>query len=143
MSLSINIRHYQPQDKLALSQLFLQTRIESWSWLDASQWTLQDFEASTQDELILVAEYGQQYLGFAAVFLPDNFLHHLFVAPQFQNLGVGSALLIAAEKHFTTTGNLKCLSENHAAQRFYIKHAWQVVDSGKCAEGDYVLMAKG
>lgn len=57
-------------------------------------------------------------MGFASIYLQDNFLHHLFVAPSVQNQGVGSTLLASAEKLFNDTGYLKCLSENKTALAF-------------------------
>lgn len=62
----MKIRYFQPQDMLPLSELFLESRKKSWSWLDSSKWQLGDFEVSTQNEIVLVAENNQQYLGFAS-----------------------------------------------------------------------------
>ncbi|MDG3556758.1 GNAT family N-acetyltransferase [Acinetobacter bereziniae] len=138
----MKIRYFQPQDMLPLSELFLESRKKSWSWLDSSKWQLGDFEVSTQNEIVLVAENNQQYLGFASIYLQDNFLHHLFVAPSVQNQGVGSTLLASAEKLFNDTGYLKCLSENKTALAFYKHHAWKAVSTGESGDGAYVLMSK-
>ena len=66
----------------------------------------------------------------------------MFIAPDFQNQGIGSALLQAAENIFTGTAYLKCLSENQPALSFYLRHRWKVVSTGRSGEGDYVLMSK-
>jgi len=73
----VKIRNFTHTDILGLSEVFLHTRQQSWSWLDSSKWSLEDFEKFTQDEVILVAEQDQQHLGFASIYEQDNFLHHL------------------------------------------------------------------
>ena len=138
----MKIRPFQEQDKTALAELFLTSRTESWHWLDSSKWKFDDFEAFTQKELILVAKTDQQYLGFASIYLQENFLHNLFVAPNIQNQGVGRALLLASEQLFTDTGYLKCLTENHHALGFYQKYNWKIIDRGHSEDGDYYLMSK-
>lgn len=138
----MKIQYFQPQDMLPLSKLFLESRKKSWTWLDSSKWQLADFEAYTQNEIVLVAENSQQYLGFASIYLQDNFLHHLFVAPSLQNQGVGSTLLASAEQLFTDTGYLKCLTMNKTALAFYKNHDWKIVSTGESDEGAYVLMSK-
>ncbi|MBJ9951571.1 GNAT family N-acetyltransferase [Acinetobacter baumannii] len=138
----MNIRYFRQKDREPLSQLFLQTRKTSWLWIDSSKWQLSDFEKYTQHEIILVAVNGQQYLGFASIYLDDNFLHHLFVAPDVQKKGVGSALLASAEQLFTGTGYLKCLLENKQALNFYQRHDWTVIGTGNSEEGTYLLMSK-
>ena len=138
----MKIRAFEEKDLLSLSQLFLLTKIESWWWLESAKWQLSDFEKLTQGEIILVAENNEQYLGFASIYLQENFLHHLFITPNFQSQGVGSALLQASERLFTGTGYLKCLSNNKHALSFYLRHDWKVINTGESEDGDYVLMSK-
>ena len=57
-------------------------------------------------------------LAFASVWTNDNFLHNLFVDPQYQRLGVGHLLLEQVQKTFTSTGALKCLVKNERAIAF-------------------------
>jgi len=138
----MHIRSFQNHDRAPLSELFLNTRKLSWPWLDSSKWELSDFEKYTENEMILVAEKDQEYLGFASIFLQENFLHHLFIAPNAQNQGVGTALLHAAEQLFTGTGYLKCLSENKQALSFYLGYGWEAISTGESEEGGYILMSK-
>ncbi len=138
----MKIRQFKQHDKIPLAELFLESRVKSWHWLDPSKWSLEDFEKFTQDEVIFVAEQDQQYLGFASIYLQDNFLHHLFVAPNVQNQGVGAALLHSAEQLFTGAGYLKCLTENHQALNFYQKYHWKIIEIGHSEDGDYYLMSK-
>jgi GNAT superfamily N-acetyltransferase len=43
--------------------------------------------------VIWVAAQNGHRLGFASVWTNDNFLHNLFVDPQYQSMGVGHELL--------------------------------------------------
>jgi len=81
-------------------------------------------------------------MGFVSIYLPENFIHHLFIAPQYQNLGVGTALLKHAEDIITATAYLKCLTANKAAIDFYQRHAWKINHAGHSEDGDYYLMSK-
>lgn len=134
------IRPYTEADLPSLRALFLASRRHSWTWLDDSDWRLEDFDRVTRGETILVAEEAGQCVGFAALLECENFLHSLFVDPDWQGSGAGSALLQAVQRTFTATGALKCLAENLQAQSFYKKHGWRVVAQGEGDEGDYLLM---
>ncbi|MBK0002083.1 GNAT family N-acetyltransferase [Erwinia sp. S43] len=134
------IRPYTEADRPFLRTLFLAARRHSWTWLDDSDWRLEDFDHATLGERILVAELDGHRVGFAAVLEQDNFLHSLFVDPEWQGSGAGSALLQAVQRSFTSTGALKCLAENLQAQSFYKKHGWRTVAQGESEQGEYLLM---
>ncbi|WP_114193337.1 GNAT family N-acetyltransferase [Edaphovirga cremea] len=134
------VRKYTESDRPFLRTLFLASRKAMWTWLDAREWRLEDFDRVTRGETVLVAESAGKILGFASIFTQENFLHSLFVDPDAQGQGVGSALLRATEATFTSTGSLKCLSRNQHALAFYKKHGWEVVTEDQGVEGDYCLM---
>lgn len=134
------IRPWQENDRPFLRTLFLHSRRANWTWLDGSDWQLEDFDAVTRDETIWVAEEDGHRLGFAAVYVNDNFLHSLFVDPDAQGKGVGSALLKKVQSEFTSTGSLKCLVQNHHALAFYQHHGWHVEAEGTSSDGNYLLM---
>ncbi|AMO48111.1 Acetyltransferase, GNAT family [Enterobacter sp. FY-07] len=136
----MNIRRWQESDRPFLRTLYLRARKSSWTWLDSSAWQLEDFDAVTLGEAIWVAEEDGHRMGFASVYENDNFLHNLFVDPDFQGRGVGSALLKHAQSTFTHTGALKCLSLNEGALKFYQRHGWHVEAQGVSPQGDYLLM---
>ncbi len=106
----------------------------------AAAWRLEDFDAATADEQLWVAECDGQPVGFAAVWTADNFLHHLFVDPDWQGKHIGSALLAQVERTFTASGTLKCLMENKNALRFYQRHGWTIEAQGASPKGRYWLM---
>ncbi len=88
---NLHVRPGEPADSPALRQIFLRARSLSWTWLPAAAWRLEDFDAATADEQLWVAECDGQPVGFAAVWTADNFLHHLFVDPDWQGKHIGSA----------------------------------------------------
>jgi len=134
------IRDWQAADNLVLRPLFLEARREAWPWLDGSLWQASDFDRVTADEQIWVAEKDGVVLGFASVWIADNFLHNLFVSPASQGLGVGKALLTHVQQAFSSTGSLKCLVKNCHAVNFYTRNGWQIASHHHGAEGDYYLM---
>ncbi|MCS3430631.1 GNAT family N-acetyltransferase [Klebsiella sp. BIGb0407] len=136
----MKIRKFTESDRPFLQEIYLQARRKTWSWLDANQWKLEDFDNVTQDESIWVAELAGKQVGFASVWTPDNFLHHLFVSPEAQGHGVGSALLQYVQCQFTDTGSLKCLLDNRHALIFYQRHGWHVEAQGESPDGRYCLM---
>lgn len=137
---TILIRPWQESDRPFLRTLFLHARREAWAWLDSSAWQLEDFDAATLDEEIWVAEQDGHRLGFASVSTNDNFLHNLFVDPNYQSLGVGHVLLEHVQKTFTSTGSLKCLVKNERAVAFYQRHGWHIEATGDSPDGEYYLM---
>ncbi len=136
----IAIRAFNEADRPFLRTLFLAARKASWHWLDGKEWQLEDFDRVTLGERILVAEEAGHRKGFAALLPADNFLHSLFVDPACQGQGVGSTLLEAAQKGFTSTGALKCLKVNRRALAFYQHHGWKRVGSGEGEQGEYLLL---
>lgn len=134
------IRPAADTDRPLLRTLFLNTRRVNWTWLAGKNWRLEDFDAVTLDEQIWVAEIDGQLAGFASVWTRENFLHNLFVSPDWQRHGVGSALLKKVQSALTDTGSLKCLVQNDHALRFYLRHGWQTTARGMSPDGEYWLM---
>jgi GNAT superfamily N-acetyltransferase len=136
----MNIRPGTPSDRPFLRTLFLHSRKHSWPWADSTGWALEDYDTATRNEQVWVAEIDGHRAGFASVWESDNFLHNLFVDPQWQGHGVGSALLRHVQTTFTGTGSLKCLVQNEQALAFYQHHGWHTEARGISPEGDYWLM---
>lgn len=134
------IRPAIPSDRPFLRTLYLHSRKSSWPWADSSDWQLEDFDAATLDEQVWVADIDGHRVGFASVWENDNFLHNLFVSPDWQGQGVGSALLMHVQSTFTSTGSLKCLVQNEPALHFYHRHGWHTEARGASPDGDYWLL---
>ncbi|MBB1201547.1 N-acetyltransferase [Enterobacteriaceae bacterium 89] len=134
------IRPATESDRPFLRTLFLRARKLSWSWANEEHFQLEDYDSATLDEQVWVAETDGHRVGFASVWETDNFLHNLFVDPDWQGQGVGAALLKHAQTTFTGTGALKCLVQNEKALRFYQQHGWHTESRGQSPDGDYWLM---
>ena len=137
------IRSFEEHDRLPLRDLYLQTRLHAWTWLDSSAWRPEDFDSVTKDEQIWVAEDEGELLGFASVWVVDDFLHSLYVAPAHQGKRVGKALLEKVQAEFVAHGTLKCLVKNVSAFEFYQRHGWLVESRGDSEDGEYYLMGFG
>ena len=137
---SLIIRPYCEADRPFLRTLYLSSRRSNWHWLASDDWQLEDFDPLILGEQVLVAMADQQRAGFTAWSPVNNFLHSLFVSPDYQGNGVGSALLQQIQQQFTATGSLKCMAKNHAAHQFYLQHGWLDIARGEAEEGPYILM---
>ena len=73
----VQITESRDKDLDALRNLFLRTRLTTFSWVDTSQFTLSDFEQETEGEYILVALDDELLVGFVSIWVADNFVHHL------------------------------------------------------------------
>lgn len=79
----VNIRAATERDYPDLRIIYLESRRRTFHWAETEKMTLDDFDRDTVDEYILLAEEDNHILGFASLYLPDNFIHNLFVTPIF------------------------------------------------------------
>ena len=75
-----------------LRRIYLEARRATFQWLDTSTFAACDFDRDTAGESILVL-CDQEVVGFSSVWLPDRFLHHLYLDPGLKRNGYGSELL--------------------------------------------------
>ena len=137
--LTITISEATLQDYPTLREIFLTTRMETFSWVKDAAYQLEDFDKETEGEHILVAHADGEVAGFISVWLPDNFIHHLFIKSSLHGLGIGRQLLDKAFEKTSSGMQLKCLVENDSAMQFYKKYGFVEVDRGNSADGDYIL----
>tara|TARA_R110002049_G_scaffold161450_13_gene327030 strand:+ start:2510 stop:2914 length:405 start_codon:yes stop_codon:yes gene_type:complete len=131
-----------PQDLPALQRIYLQTRAEKFHWLDQADLRTSDFERDTEGERIWVAETARQIVGFASVWEQENFVHHLFVLPSHAGKKIGSALLATCLQNMGRPAQLKCMTANADALRFYQTLGWQTIDRGVTVHGEYQLLQR-
>jgi len=140
----IIIREASNSDYSQLRQIYLESRRKSFHWANAEEMALNDFDRDTVEEHILLAEENSQVLGFASLYLPDRFIHNLFVHPESAGKGVGARLLKEAIETMGMPVTLKCVSENHRAMSFYEKNGWKkVVEEGMPGEKYWILIYDG
>ena len=134
------IEQYKPAYAPALRRLFLDSRRATFHW-QADQFKLSDFDTDTEGEMLLVALFGQEPVGFVSWWPPQNFIHHLFVDPQWLRRGVGRGLLNASLKQIPRPVRLKCQLRNENARAFYMSQGWEVEKQEENANGAYYVMA--
>ncbi|PWJ98224.1 ribosomal protein S18 acetylase RimI-like enzyme [Flavobacterium araucananum] len=135
----MEIREIKNSDYPTLRTLYLKERQTTFSWLDPSEFKLEDFERDTKGELVLVAIDLDVPVGFISIWMPNNFIHNLYVDQTYQDKGLGTLLLKSAikETHFPVT--LKCLENNTKAVAFYIKKGFIEKERGASGHGEFIL----
>ena len=136
----MEIAAYSPQYLPALRALYMASRTSTFTWLDSRGYQLTDFDAHVTDDTIYVAVIGDSVLGFIAVYEPDNFIHHLFVADDGQGMGVGTKLLAMLTEFNGRPQILKCLVKNEKAMQFYLAKGFVEVGKGTGVVGDYLVL---
>lgn len=139
-ALMTRIRPATPDDEPALSRIYNEVRRAQFPWVDAAGISEGDFKRDSEDEEVFVEELDGVVLGFIAIWVPDSFVHHLFVALEHQGRGTGGRLLEFAQRRYAWPLHLKCVEANERALAFYKKRGGVVLDRGTSHEGEYLLM---
>lgn len=135
----MEIREIRKSDHDLLRKLFLKERQTTFSWLDASEFQLKDFEKDTKGELVLVALLDEIPIGFISIWMTNRFVHHLYVQQDYHEQGIGTQLLKAAITKTRLPITLKCLEKNTKAVNFYEKKGFVAKERGPSLHGDYIL----
>ena len=137
----VHVRWFCPgSDLAACVEIYYRTRSETFTWLPRACFRRSDFLADTFDEELFVAEVGGKVAGFAGVYAPDDFLHHLYVAREYQGRGVASTLLQYLLNRSGGRLRLKCLCKNERALAFYRRQGLREGDCGWDAFGQWVML---
>lgn len=135
----MEITKIRKSDLDSLRKLFLKERQNTFSWIDATNFRLEDFNKETKDEEIFVALHNDIAIGFISIWLADNFIHHLYVDQKYQNQGIGNQLLKAAITQTNFPVTLKCLEKNTKAVAFYRQKGFVEKERGTSENGDFIL----
>lgn len=127
------------KDYDALRELFLKERQGTFLWLDTAAFQLDDFEKHTRGEYILTALIDDIPVGFISIWMPTNFIHHLYVDKKHQGRKIGTALLKAAIEVTKFPITLKCLENNFKAIEFYKRKGFIAKEIGKSSNGAFIL----
>ena len=117
--------------------------VSSAQWLPLEARSNANFTKVSDTETVVVC-CGQDgdVLGFVSVYEPESFIHHLYVAPNYQGLGVGTALLHSLEAWVPMPWHLKCVERNENALAYYLSQGWVEENRAQGPEGAYVLLKK-
>jgi GNAT superfamily N-acetyltransferase len=137
---SVQILPASAQDQKAIHAIYTQVRLAQFPWIDPLTILPEDFSRDSEGEEVHVAIENDTVVGFVSVWSPESFIHHLFVARDFQQRGVGTQLLHFACQHHPAPLRLKCIKQNEAAVHFYQQNRWTIVDEGVSEDGPYFLM---
>lgn len=135
----IRIIEAQNSDLPHLRKLFLNERRRTFADQDISQFKLEDFDKQTQGEYILIAHVDNIPIGFISIWLPNNFIHHLYVDHKHQGQNIGTELLKAAISKTNFPLTLKCVENNSKAIHFYLKKGFVEKSRGNSSNGSYIL----
>ncbi|MSP48564.1 MAG: GNAT family N-acetyltransferase [Alphaproteobacteria bacterium] len=125
-------------DRARLAEIFLVARRHAFPWILPERFRLGDFKRETDGETILTAEVDGRVAGFASVWEPDGFLHHLYVDPPMHRRGIGRALVVAMAGLCEKPLKLKCQTNNRPAMAFYRHLGFVAEDSGVSDMGPWV-----
>lgn len=135
------IREAKTIDYPQLRDIYFESRRQRFHWLHTEEINLHDFDQDTKEEQIFLVEKNNKILGFISLYVPDRFIHLLFVHPDGAGQGAGDLLLKHAVEVLGTPVTLKCVSENHKALSFYQKRGWKaVVEEGEPGAEYWVLV---
>jgi putative acetyltransferase len=124
------IRRATPEDAPALADIHVRARSESMSYLpdthspeEVLAWIK---EVMPQHEEVWVAEDEGRVIGFFA--LSDDLLYHLYVYPELQGQGAGSALFDVVKELRPDGFRLWVFQRNTQAREFYEHRGMRVVE---------------
>ncbi|WP_374573846.1 N-acetyltransferase family protein [Phenylobacterium sp.] len=130
MAKGLVIRPAAADELSACAALYERVHAETFTWVRPDRLpTAEDFLADAADEEVSVALLDDRLAGFAAVYVPDNFLHSLFVAER--GHGVGKALLDHVCARADGPVSLKVQAPNLRAEAFYLREGFRVIGRGE------------
>ena len=118
------VRPMKPTERETVAEIYLRDRQRYFPWV--AQPNITDFARDSRGEALFVAEINGQIAGFASLLRVMDFIHLLFVAPEFQHQGVGHALIQRMRREAVGTLTLKCVIDNEAALKFYASEGFAI-----------------
>lgn len=122
-----------------LRTIFLKERQRTFTEQNTSEFKLEDFDKQTQGEYILSALIDDIPVGFISIWMPNNFIHHLYVDNAYQGKNIGTQLLKATIQKTAFPITLKCLVSNTKAINFYLRKGFVEKSRGQSGNGTYIL----
>lgn len=132
----------QPQQTGAVMEIWLRANLQAHGFLGASYWR-ENQQTVLREYLPAARTYvwvqRGQVRGFLSV-SPEGYIGALFVAPAFQDHGVGGALLRHCKGRFPAL-ELAVYEKNERAVKFYKRNGFRIVGEREGAQGnkEYVM----
>ena len=126
----MKIRTATPKDSRACADIHMSAR-EAMDYLPLDLHSTEETYAWKRDvvlprESVWVAELGSRIVGYAS--LSDGVLSNLYVLPDCQGRGIGSALLSEVKRHSPAGLRLWTFEPNAGAIRFYQRHGFATIE---------------
>ncbi|MCT3027365.1 GNAT family N-acetyltransferase [Pediococcus parvulus] len=121
----VQILPAKAEDTLQLAQVYLHSRQETFPWVKHP--THSDFERDSKGELTLKAVLNDKIVGFISFYEQDNFVHLLFIDPEYMHLGIGRQLIDHVRQLATAPVILKCVRKNTNALAFYKAQGFKII----------------
>jgi ribosomal protein S18 acetylase RimI-like enzyme len=124
----VKIDHARPADADAVAAVFGAARREAMPWLPRVHTEAEDrffFAGVIEDSEVSVVRREEGVVGFLA--RKDDLVEHLYVRPEAQRAGIGSALLEDAKTRHPSGLQLWVFQRNQGARAFYAGQGFVVV----------------
>jgi ribosomal protein S18 acetylase RimI-like enzyme len=125
-TLEISIRTARSRQEIAdAAAIYVRAGRAAFTWRSEDYFRAEDFIRFAEDEEVWLAFFGLTAVGTLSLYLPELFVHSLYIEPDAQRMGIGSALLrtVRAERGGPLT--LKVDAQNKAAIIFYERTGWK------------------
>lgn len=130
MKKELVIRPAAADELAACADLYEEVQADTFTWVRPDRLpTAEDFLTDARDETVYVAMLDGRLVGVAAVYVPDNFLHSLFVSER--GKGVGKALLGYVCDRANGPVSLKVQAPNLRAEAFYLREGFRAIGRGE------------
>jgi GNAT superfamily N-acetyltransferase len=136
------VRHAQPEDHDACARVFLAAYRQAFPDHPDAYYAPERYDESIVGEEQWVAVLNGEIVAVLSIFWPENFIHSLYVTPDCQGRGVGTALLEAVCRAAHGDCELKCDQANRRAIAFYRRKGWREVGEGIADTGPWVRLRR-
>ncbi len=122
------IRHFRAEDINNIMQLWLDTNIQSHSFINRKYW--QDNFAAVKEAILQATVYVCEQDGQIQAFigLSGNYIAGLFVSKDFQSKGIGKLLLDYSKSKYNEL-TLRVYKKNDRALKFYLREKFSISES--------------
>jgi GNAT superfamily N-acetyltransferase len=140
LAVHVGVRFLRPEEEQRCAEIMTNAAQIAYYWTRYPEIDVESFRAMTAGETVIVADSGRDIVGFAGIYQPARYIHHLFVHPAAQRAGVGTALLTESRRLTGGTASLKCQTRNESARRFYAMQGWHEdpLNGGADEYGDWL-----
>lgn len=137
----IIVRHAQPGDAEEIHEIALESWKYTYRYILSEEtieeviddwYSVEDLKEQAEHPIFYVAETREDLVGFVHASVEEDTatLHRIYLKPELQGKGIGSALYERAEKDIEKEADvieLEVLAENRKGRKFYEKQGYEVV----------------